>query len=114
MPSSRLPAAVTRLRAIGVHPVGLPFRGIRYLDPRHRADAYFRPDGIAFPADQKSRLSSQCSRILRRCLMGASSLSNVRPRIDAGRCRERSARLKVFAALRIDSRAASVWELILS
>jgi flavin-dependent dehydrogenase len=37
-----MPAAVTRLRAIGVQPVGLPFRGIRYLDPRHRADAYFR------------------------------------------------------------------------
>lgn len=37
-----MPAAVTRLRAIGVHPVGLPFRGIRYLDPGHRADAFFR------------------------------------------------------------------------
>lgn len=37
-----MPAAVTRLRAIGVHPAGLPFRGIRYLDPGHRADALFR------------------------------------------------------------------------
>jgi len=34
-----MPAAVTRLAAIGVRPHGHPLRGIRYLDPRHRADA---------------------------------------------------------------------------
>jgi flavin-dependent dehydrogenase len=37
-----MPSAVTRLAAIGVHPAGRPFRGIRYLDPSHRADALFR------------------------------------------------------------------------
>ena len=37
-----MPAAVTRLAAIGVRPHGHPLRGIRYLDPRHRADALFR------------------------------------------------------------------------
>jgi flavin-dependent dehydrogenase len=37
-----MPAAVARLRAIGVDPVGRPFRGIRYLDATHRADALFR------------------------------------------------------------------------
>jgi flavin-dependent dehydrogenase len=36
-----MPAAVERLEAIGVYPVGLPFRGIRYLDASHRADALF-------------------------------------------------------------------------
>jgi flavin-dependent dehydrogenase len=38
-----MPAAVARLQAIGVHPAGRPFRGIRYLDVSHRADALFRP-----------------------------------------------------------------------
>jgi flavin-dependent dehydrogenase len=37
-----MPAAVARLQAIGVHPAGRPFRGIRYLDVSHRADALFR------------------------------------------------------------------------
>jgi flavin-dependent dehydrogenase len=37
-----MPAAVERLHAIGVHPPGLPFRGIRYLDVSHQADARFR------------------------------------------------------------------------
>jgi flavin-dependent dehydrogenase len=37
-----MPAAVARLRAIGVDPAGRPFRGIRYLDSRHQADAQFR------------------------------------------------------------------------
>ena len=37
-----MPAAVTRLAAIGVRPAGYPVRGIRYLDPSHRADALFR------------------------------------------------------------------------
>ncbi|HEY3905113.1 MAG TPA: FAD-dependent monooxygenase [Streptosporangiaceae bacterium] len=37
-----MPAAVERLEAIGVYPAGLPFRGIRYLDASHRADALFR------------------------------------------------------------------------
>jgi flavin-dependent dehydrogenase len=36
-----MPAAVERLEAIGVRPEGLPFRGIRYLDAKHRADALF-------------------------------------------------------------------------
>ena len=36
-----MPAAVERLEAIGVYPAGLPFRGIRYLDASHRADALF-------------------------------------------------------------------------
>lgn len=39
-----MPAAVARLQAIGVHPAGRPFRGIRYLDASHRADALFRGD----------------------------------------------------------------------
>jgi flavin-dependent dehydrogenase len=37
-----MPSAVDRLAAIGVHPTGHPLRGIRYLDPHHRADALFR------------------------------------------------------------------------
>lgn len=37
-----MPAALTRLAAIGVRPSGRPYRGIRYLDSRHRADALFR------------------------------------------------------------------------
>ena len=37
-----MPAAVARLAALGVHPAGHPLRGIRYLDPAHRADAIFR------------------------------------------------------------------------
>jgi flavin-dependent dehydrogenase len=37
-----MPAAVARLQAIGVHPAGRPFRGIRYLDASHRADGLFR------------------------------------------------------------------------
>ena len=37
-----MPSAVTRLAAIGVRPAGHPLRGIRYLDPQHRADALFR------------------------------------------------------------------------
>jgi flavin-dependent dehydrogenase len=39
-----MPAAVARLQAIGVSPPGRPFRGIRYLDESHRADALFRRD----------------------------------------------------------------------
>jgi flavin-dependent dehydrogenase len=39
-----MPAAVARLQAIGVHPAGRPFRGIRYLDASHQADALFRRD----------------------------------------------------------------------
>lgn len=37
-----MPAAVARLAEIGVRPAGRPLRGIRYLDPGHRADALFR------------------------------------------------------------------------
>ena len=37
-----MPAAVTRLAALGVHPAGRPLRGIRYLDGSHRSDALFR------------------------------------------------------------------------
>ncbi len=37
-----MPSAVARLAAIGVRPAGHPLRGIRYLDPQHRADALFR------------------------------------------------------------------------
>jgi flavin-dependent dehydrogenase len=37
-----MPSTVTRLAAIGVHPVGHPLRGIRYLDSGHSADAHFR------------------------------------------------------------------------
>ena len=36
-----MPGAVERLEAIGVCPPGLPFRGIRYQDASHRADALF-------------------------------------------------------------------------
>jgi flavin-dependent dehydrogenase len=41
-----LPAAVTRLAALGVRPAGHPLRGIRYLDASHRADALFRDGGL--------------------------------------------------------------------
>jgi flavin-dependent dehydrogenase len=42
-----MPAAVTRLAAIGVRPAGHRLRGIRYLDSEHRADALFRHgDGL--------------------------------------------------------------------
>jgi flavin-dependent dehydrogenase len=42
-----MPAAVRRLAAIGVRPAGHPLRGIRYMDPGHRADALFRHgDGL--------------------------------------------------------------------
>ena len=37
-----MPAAVTRLAALGVHPAGRPLRGIRYMDGSHRSDALFR------------------------------------------------------------------------
>ena len=37
-----MPAAVARLAEIGVAPPGRPFRGIRYVDPRHQAQALFR------------------------------------------------------------------------
>jgi flavin-dependent dehydrogenase len=37
-----MPAAVTRLQAIGVRPAGRPLHGIRYLDASHQADARFR------------------------------------------------------------------------
>lgn len=37
-----MPAAVERLAEIGVHPDGRRFRGIRYLDPAHHAEALFR------------------------------------------------------------------------
>jgi flavin-dependent dehydrogenase len=37
-----MPSAVTRLAEIGVRPAGHALRGIRYLDPGHRADALFR------------------------------------------------------------------------
>jgi flavin-dependent dehydrogenase len=40
-----MPAAVARLADLGVCPAGRPLRGIRYLDPGHRADALFRGDG---------------------------------------------------------------------
>ncbi|HEX6450215.1 MAG TPA: FAD-dependent monooxygenase [Trebonia sp.] len=40
-----MPAAVRRLAEIGVHPDGRPLRGIRYLDPAHRAEALFRGPG---------------------------------------------------------------------
>jgi flavin-dependent dehydrogenase len=36
-----MPAAVTRLQAIGVRPSGRPLHGIRYLDSRRQADALF-------------------------------------------------------------------------
>jgi flavin-dependent dehydrogenase len=37
-----MPPAVTALAALGVHPEGHPFAGIRYTDGRGAADAYFR------------------------------------------------------------------------
>jgi flavin-dependent dehydrogenase len=37
-----MPSAVARLAELGVRPAGHPLRGIRYLDPSHRADALFR------------------------------------------------------------------------
>jgi flavin-dependent dehydrogenase len=37
-----MPAAVERLRAIGVRPSGRPFHGISYLDANHKVDARFR------------------------------------------------------------------------
>lgn len=37
-----MPAAVSRLAALGVRPAGRPLRGIRYLDGSHRADARLR------------------------------------------------------------------------
>jgi flavin-dependent dehydrogenase len=37
-----MPGAVSRLAELGVHPAGVPFRGIRYLSPRCQADAPFR------------------------------------------------------------------------
>jgi flavin-dependent dehydrogenase len=37
-----MPAAVARLADIGVTPSGRPFRGIRYVDPAHQAEALFR------------------------------------------------------------------------
>jgi flavin-dependent dehydrogenase len=37
-----MPAAVARLHALGIEPVGRPLRGIRYLDATHQADALFR------------------------------------------------------------------------
>lgn len=40
-----MPAAVERLAALGARPAGHPLRGIRYVDPRHRADAVFRGRG---------------------------------------------------------------------
>ena len=42
-----MPAAVRRLAALGVTPDGHPLRGIRYADPTHQADAWFRHgDGL--------------------------------------------------------------------
>jgi len=40
-----MPAAVQRLRALGVEPDGWPLKGIRYLDATHRAEALFRDGG---------------------------------------------------------------------
>jgi flavin-dependent dehydrogenase len=37
-----MPAAVDRLRALGVEPTGHIIRGIRYLDPDHQVDGLFR------------------------------------------------------------------------
>ncbi|AKS30741.1 NAD(P)/FAD-dependent oxidoreductase [Mycolicibacterium goodii] len=37
-----MPHAVRQLDRLGVHPDGHPFRGIRYLDGRHTAEARFR------------------------------------------------------------------------
>jgi len=42
-----MPAAITRLRALGIEPTGHHLKGIRYLDATHRADALFRGrDGL--------------------------------------------------------------------
>jgi flavin-dependent dehydrogenase len=40
-----MPAAVARLADLGVFPAGHALRGIRYVDPGHRADALFRGAG---------------------------------------------------------------------
>jgi len=40
-----MPAAVTRLRALGIDPAGHRLKGIRYLDATHQADALFRGPG---------------------------------------------------------------------
>lgn len=37
-----MPSAVERLHRLGVHPVGRPFRGIRYVDGARSAEASFR------------------------------------------------------------------------
>jgi flavin-dependent dehydrogenase len=37
-----MPSALPRLAALGVRPSGRPLIGIRYLDPRHHAEALFR------------------------------------------------------------------------
>ncbi len=37
-----MPGAVTALRALGVDPPGVPFRGIGYFSPGHRAESLFR------------------------------------------------------------------------
>lgn len=36
-----MPTAVARLRALGVRPSGHPFHGIRYVEGRHQAEAFF-------------------------------------------------------------------------
>lgn len=36
-----MPTAVARLRALGVRPPGQPFHGIRYVEGRHQAEAFF-------------------------------------------------------------------------
>ena len=36
-----MPTAVARLRALGVRPAGQPFHGIRYVEGRHQAEAFF-------------------------------------------------------------------------
>jgi flavin-dependent dehydrogenase len=42
-----MPGALPRLAALGIEVTGHPIRGIRYRDPRHRADATFRHgDGL--------------------------------------------------------------------
>ena len=37
-----MPGGLAELAALGVNPAGMPFRGIAYLDGRHRAEAVFR------------------------------------------------------------------------
>jgi len=37
-----MPTAVRELAELGVHVAGSPLRGIRYVDARHRAEAFFR------------------------------------------------------------------------